>query len=116
MLCVLVTTRAMEEAFYEASRRMPAQTFAEMRFEDLERDPIGQIRRLYAQLGLSISPLFQQRLERYLRSVAGYQKNRFSTLPEAQQREIDAKMGLFMERWGYRTGDARERFGKRRAA
>ena len=106
----------METAYYRATRRMSGDRVVDVRFEDLERDPMGQVRRIYAQLGLEFSPRFQQRLQRYLADVAGYQKNRFHTLPEAQQRLIDARMGSFMLRWGYRSAVGRPAAERREAA
>lgn len=104
--------RAMEEAFYRDAERLAADQVAEVAFEDVERDPLMEIRRLYAQLGLEFTPRFQQRLEDYLEGVAGYQKNRFKTLPDEVRQHVDRQMGPFMARWGYgpegriRPGDA----------
>lgn len=108
--------RAMEEAFYRASRELSPENVVEVRFEDVERDPLGEVRRIYAQLGLVFSARFQERLQRYLESVAGYQKNRFGSLPEDVQARIDAQMGLFMERWGYSPAAAPSRQPERRQA
>jgi hypothetical protein len=41
------------------------------------------------------------RLERYLASVADYQKNKFKVLPEEQRAKVDEAMGDFMRTWGY---------------
>jgi len=107
--------RAMEDAFDRASRLPRAERAAEVRFEDLERDPLGEIRRVYAQMGLTFSPTFQERLQRYLESLAGYQKNRFRVLPEDQRARIDAAMGTYLELWGY-TADGRAAEPERRKA
>lgn len=108
--------RAMEDAFYRQSPRLPVDRLAELRFEQLERDPIGEVRRIYAQLGLEFSTRFQKRLDRYLRKVADYQKNRFPPLSEGQRREIEARMGPLMDRWGYGREDAPPRRQRREAA
>ena len=96
--------REMEEAFNRQAARLPSDRVADMRFEDLERDPMGQIRKIYALLKLDFSDQFQERIERYLEGIANYQKNRFKVVPQQQRREIEAKMGPLMERWGY-SGD-----------
>jgi omega-hydroxy-beta-dihydromenaquinone-9 sulfotransferase len=98
--------RTMEEAFYRQSEALPDGQVAEVRFEDLERDPVGEVRRLYARLGLDFSPEFARRLDRYLAGVAGYRKNRFKPLSDDEQRAIAAKMGPFMQRWGYNNDPA----------
>jgi len=93
--------RSMEEAFYRDIEGLPASQVAELTFENLERDPIGEIRRLYAAVGLEFSAEFQARLERYLDSLVDYQKNRFEALPDEERRAVDAHLGPFMARWGY---------------
>lgn len=90
-----------ERAFYRDAAALPAKDVAELRFEDLETDPIGQVRRIYEQLHLEFTPTFQRRLETYLASIAGYRKNRFKPLPLQQQQAIDEAMGEFAARWGY---------------
>lgn len=92
-----------ERAFYDAAQQLPADDVAEVRFEDLEQDPLGEVRRVYDQLKLEFTPELQRRLENYLASIAGYKKNRFARLPGDQRQEIDAKMGDFAARWGYDT-------------
>ncbi len=94
--------RAMEDAFYGQSAGWPADRVAEAEFEQIERDPIGQLRRIYAQLGLEFSDRFQQRLQRYLERIADYRKNCLPSLPEQQRLDIEAAMGPHMQRWGYR--------------
>jgi hypothetical protein len=93
--------RGMEDAYYaEAARMSPGQA-VEVRFEDVERDPIGQIERVYRELGLEFSPRFRERLDAYLASIATYQKNRFSILPEETRRLIYGKLQPLFDRWGY---------------
>jgi hypothetical protein len=91
-----------EESFYREAAKLPESDVVEVKYEDLVRDPLGEIRRIYATLQLEFSPAFQQKLEQYLAGVSEYQKNKFSPLPEDVQRQIDAKLGPLMERWGYR--------------
>jgi hypothetical protein len=98
--------RALEEAFYRDSASLPAHDVAEVRLEDLERDPIGEIRRIYRQLGLTYTVHFHRRLTRYVKSIAGYQKNRLPELSEEERQRICAAMGPFLERWGYAVGDS----------
>ncbi len=93
--------RDMEDAFYQESGQLPCQQVAEVRFEQLEHDPLGEVRRLYRELNLEFTEAYRQRLERYLASIAGYRKNRFKPLSDEQQRAIAKKMGRFMAQWGY---------------
>jgi hypothetical protein len=108
--------RALEEAFYRDAKKLPAGDIAEVRFEDLERDPIAEIHRVYSELGLELHPRLRRRLERYLESIADYKKNRLKELSESQRREIDAVMGSLMEQWGYASSDQPPRTHPARAA
>ena len=89
---------------------------AELAFEDLERDPIGQLRQIYARLGLEFTTRFEARLERYLESIADYQKNRFKPLADDVRREVDAAIGPFMARWGYDANGRTQSGGLTKAA
>jgi len=100
--------RDMEEAFYRESAELPADQVAEVRFEQLERDPIGEVRRLYGELGLEFTEAYQTRLERYLAGIAGYKKNRFKPLSDEEQQAIAETMGPFIEQWGYDTAGPKQ--------
>jgi hypothetical protein len=105
----------MEQAFYQQTAGLPPDQVAEVRFEDVERDPLGQVRRIYDQLGLEFTAALEKRLSGYLAKIAGYRKNSFRQLPEEDRRRIDAEMAPFMIRWGY-TADGTAAPGPRRKA
>ena len=89
--------------------RIPAGQLAEVRFEDLERDPLGELERLYAELDLPDWRQAAPAVATYLQGLSGYQKNR---LPMAQA-DIDRvaeHWGFATKEWGYEPPD------KRRAA
>jgi hypothetical protein len=101
--------RALEAAFCRDSQQLPAGDVAEIRFEQLEQNPLDVIRSAYAQLGIEYSASFQQRLEDYLSSLGDFQKNRFAPLPLEQQAIIDRTMADFAGRWGYAPGSSAAR-------
>jgi hypothetical protein len=74
--------------------------FFELRYEDLIRDPVGQMRALYEHLGLGGFEAFRPRLEEYLASIAGYETNRYDLTPE-QRAEITRRWGSVIRRYGY---------------
>ena len=91
----------LEEAFYQDSAGLPTDDVVHVRLEDLESDPVGSVERIYQQLGLEFTTEFDERLRRYLDTIADYQKNRFTGLSDDVCQQIDAKMGTFMDHWGY---------------
>jgi hypothetical protein len=105
------TFRGLEEYVYdtfthmyerlEATRGLvdPAR-FHELRYEDLVRDPVGQMRALYERLGLGGFDRLLPRLESYLASLAGYETNRYQ-LTDEQRAEIARRWRPVIERYGY---------------
>jgi hypothetical protein len=93
--------RRMEERYYETADQLAAQSVAETRYEDLKRDPIGEIQRIYEQLGLELTPRYLTRLQRYVGNLKGYQPNRYKPLDEIDRHKIERQMGSLMERWRY---------------
>jgi hypothetical protein len=98
--------RDLEAAYQRESRLLPASDVADIRFEDLERDPIRVIRDAYAQLQIEYTHAFHRRLEEYVRDLGGFKKNRFEPLPDDQQAAIDLGMADFPRRWGYDAASA----------
>ena len=77
--------------------------FHELKYEDLIRDPVGEMRKLYAQLELGEFDRVQPRLEAYLDANRGYQTNRYPNLTPELKAEITRRWGEVIRRYGYST-------------
>ena len=66
---------ATEQSYLEARARIPRGQIAEVRFQDLLADPVGEIHRVYRELALPLSERFEERLADYLASVQTYSPN-----------------------------------------
>jgi hypothetical protein len=93
--------RAMHDAFFEERDLIPPGQYHEVRFDELEADPIGQMKRLYDALGLGEFSQARPALERYVDDVRGYRKNEFPELPAALRRRIADAWRRCFEQWGY---------------
>jgi hypothetical protein len=79
---------------YLADRRsISPGNLVEVRFEELERDPMGVVRRIYDVLGLPGFERAAPRVRDYVASQAGYRKNRFSVRP--------ADLAAVERRWAF---------------
>jgi hypothetical protein len=76
------------------------ERFFELRYEDLVRDPMGQMEALYAQLELGEFERVRPRLEEYLAKLTGYETNRYTLTPQ-QQTTITERWGEVIRRYGY---------------
>ncbi|QDU91163.1 Sulfotransferase domain protein [Pirellulimonas nuda] len=98
----------MMDDHYAGAASLASDQHATVRFEDLESDPVGEIERLYRQLGLEMTDAYRARLDSYLQSIAGYQKNKPSKLNEADRQAVEVALGSYMQMWGYcETADRR---------
>jgi hypothetical protein len=77
---------ATERRFLDDAAAVPAGSLARVRYQDLIADPMGELRRVYAELGLDWSRELESRFAAYLRSVADYRAG----TKRAERRSPDA--------------------------
>lgn len=89
---------------FEADRHLvPPEQFHELRFEDLEQDPIGELAKLYAQLGFDGFAALEDMLRGQLDSHRKFRKNQFD-MDESLKRRIYARWRGTFERYHYPSG------------
>jgi hypothetical protein len=89
------------EVFFEERGLIPRGRFYEVKFENLEADPIGQMRGIYEALALPEFQAVEPALRRYVESLAGYKKNTFPELPAELRVRIAREWRRCFEEWGY---------------
>ena len=90
----------MYAAFDSQKHHLDPSRLHEVRYEDLVRDPVGEMGKLYEHLNLGEFDMLQPRLDDYLKQNDGYRTNTYEVDPELC-RQIDARWGRFMRRYGY---------------
>ncbi|HVT29861.1 MAG TPA: sulfotransferase [Lacipirellulaceae bacterium] len=93
--------RALYDCYFAHRPLIPAGRFCDIAFADLERDPIGQIRRIYDVLDLPRFELAAQPLQAYVKSLAGYKKNVLPDLSEAVRQHLRREWRQYFDEWGY---------------
>jgi hypothetical protein len=88
-------------AFFEQQSLIPAGHFHEVAYEAVEADPVGQVREIYAQLGLPGFAGVRSRLERYVDEIRGYRKNQHPELSSGLKQKIHAAWGRSFDTWAY---------------
>jgi hypothetical protein len=97
---VLTTFLRLYDKLEEGRKLLPPSRYYELRYEALVRDPVGQMRALYAHLDLGGFDQVLPRLEAYLQKVSGYETNRYD-LPPDKQAEVSRRWGDVIRRLGY---------------
>ena len=91
----------MYDAYFEERERIPAGRLCEVAFEHLEKDPLGQLRRVYEELHLPNYEVARPALEGYVASLAGYQKNEHPALPAEVRADVAREWRRCFDEWHY---------------
>jgi hypothetical protein len=89
------------DAYFEQRGLIPDGHFHEMSFEELEQDPVGEMRKLYASVGLPEFESVEPTLRAYLDSLSSYRKNVFPDLAPDVRRHVAGEWGRCFEEWDY---------------
>ena len=79
---------------------LPDNSYSELKFEELETDPIGMVKILYDQMGLTFTSEQQQAILDFIRENKDYKKNRY-TLSTAEANQISEELSHELKRYGY---------------
>ena len=97
---VYSTYLRMFEKFEAGKKRIAPSRFHELKYEDLTRDPIGQMQTLYEKLNLGGFDAVRPKLDEYMNRTREYQTNKYRLAPE-QAAKITERWGEWIRRWGY---------------
>jgi hypothetical protein len=97
---ILSLYEEMMRRYFEDRALIPKGNLVEVRFEDLERDPVGEMRRVYDTLGLTGYARMEPALKAYVASQRTYKKNALE-ISAADRAEIDRRWSFAMAELGY---------------
>lgn len=102
---ILSTFERMYRAF-EGQRHLAGSRLVDVRYEDLVRDPVAEIRAVYAALELDGFEDVEPRIERYLADHRDYAVHTYE--PDARLTDVlERRWGPYMRRYGYAAGRSR---------
>lgn len=102
---VLRTFARMYEVFERDRQLIRPARLCEVRYEDLIKDPIEQLRTIYDRLELGEFDQVLPALQEYAAGQKDYQTNRYEICGETRA-EISRRWGSFIERYGYSSEPA----------
>jgi len=97
----LRTYGELTAAYLEQRGRIPTGRLYELRYEDLEVDPVGELRAMYGALSLPDFRAFEPALTRYLATLKGYRRNHFARLSADERERIAEEWKCQFEEFGY---------------
>ena len=98
---VFQTFCRMYEAFERDRHLIDPSRYSEVRYEDLVGDIVGQMEKVYQQLGLDEFEKARPALEKYVAQHAQYKTNRWEISPELRARIVE-RWSSYFEKYGYR--------------
>jgi hypothetical protein len=79
---------------------LPENRYCEVSYEALEKDPLGEIRKIYSKLGLSFGSDFERNATAYLETARHFVKNSY-IFEEADKKFVREMMKRHFERYNY---------------
>lgn len=91
----------MYRCFLEDRSAISKGRYAEIAFEELEKDPVETMRRAYEALDLPDFSYAEKRMVDYVDTIGGYRKNQYPQLNPAIAKRIHEAWKPYFEEWGY---------------
>jgi hypothetical protein len=86
---------------YESDVKLLAPSqIHELKYEDLVRDPVGEMRKVYDKLGLGEFQVVQPKIEKYFAEHKDYATNKYDLTPDTHA-AIEKRWGDYIRKWGY---------------
>ena len=97
---VLSVFNQMHESAERARSIVPEKQFTQMRYEDLVANPISELQRVYAHLGLGELGSAAESIEQYFDRHRSYKKNQH-LLSDEQREEVTRSTRAYLDQHGY---------------
>jgi hypothetical protein len=93
------------QKYLDQRELIPEGHLIEIRYEDLDEQPMETLGKIYGALDLGEFDVQKPRLERYLDSLANYEKNSFDFPPDVIE-TVNANWGFAFDAFGYERKEA----------
>jgi len=95
--------KEINDAFFEDRKLIPKGNYCEVGYEELSKDPMAQMKRIYESLSLPDFSFVEPRLREYLGSISDYKKSKLSGLSDSLKTRIATEWRQSFEEWNYPT-------------
>jgi len=93
--------REVYDAYFEQMALIPPGRLHELRYEDLETDPVGELRACYQALDLPSFGEVEADVQDYVSTLKDYRKNAHVELDPATRQRIASECRRCFDEWGY---------------
>jgi len=97
---VIENYKRLMSSFFEQEKLIPKDRFIEVRYEDLVKDPVKQVKQIYSKLKLSGYKNALPGINRYLESKSDYKTNVYK-IDKKIIKNVKDNWSFTIDRWGY---------------
>ncbi len=97
---ILAIYKRMFEEFDEEVKLIPKENLIEIKFEDLEQEPLSHLRMIYDKLRIPDFEKAEPRLRNYINEQSNYLKTKHSVSDKVREK-VFRSWGHMIKRWGY---------------
>jgi len=90
----------MYDAYNDGVKNVAPDRICQTRYEDMVRDPVGELGRIYAELDIADYDQVRPRIEAATEESKNYKKNQHQ-MDDETRREVNRRWGDYFERYGY---------------
>lgn len=92
--------QSLMKKFLAEQPSLPDDDFIELRFEDIERNPIAELTKVYQKFSLPDRDASLEKIRSYSDSLKGYRRSRYQ-LPQATLDEVGERWKFALDHWSY---------------
>ena len=96
----MINYEKMMRCYIEDRHLIPEGNLVELKFEDVEANPLAEMEQIYNQLNLELTPETHERIKALIKAMSGYRKNRYRLSKEARK-EISDRWGFIAKMCNY---------------
>jgi omega-hydroxy-beta-dihydromenaquinone-9 sulfotransferase len=89
-------------AYFTQKELIPSNKLVEIKFEELKKNPIEQIKRVYSELGISGFSTFESKLLDHLSSIKSYKQNVYEPVDHLLKEQIGTAWKRCFNEWDYK--------------
>jgi len=97
---IFVLYESMMQQYLQDRPQIPSGNLVEVCYETLEKNPLGELERIYEELSLPGFETAQKAFREYIDAQKSYQKNNLEISPKAQ-RKVENRWGFAFSALGY---------------
>lgn len=92
----------MYDSFFDHKDTIPDANFVDIRFEELEQQPVETIQRIYESIELDGFDTFKPLLQQEVEKTSNYQKNKYADLTDTEKDQLYDEWRRSFEYWDYK--------------